>query len=110
MFEAAFTLPEQKGVLVLSNADIVFDRTLNLMRGLPCNKMNVLSVKGGPQHASKNIRDIYLRYTSMSRKNLSRSKPPGKICPGTFVPCLINTLACPGTRIFLVCAQTTIFL
>lgn len=62
MYESAFTIPQRGNIVILSNADVVFDHSIKKLMGLPKNRMNVLSVTGGPHHAPPDIRRVYQKF------------------------------------------------
>lgn len=79
MYEMAFTIPKMGSIVILSNADIVFDHTIREFRAMPRNKLNVLSVTGGPQHTSEELRGYYERFVTDAHELLTsrEAKGPG---------------------------------
>ena len=71
MYEYAFSLPLRGEVVVLSNADIVFDKTIDLLRPIQPNKLTVLSVTGGPRDSPPDVQRFYPAGW--------RLQPPGRI-------------------------------
>jgi hypothetical protein len=59
MYEFAFTLPLKGDVVILSNADIVFDETIAKTRAIAKNHLMVLSVTGGPRESPASIQRFF---------------------------------------------------